>query len=144
MTRRAGYEYSFPFLPGGVLEVGDHAVRPLWHHLYPVSVAPSLALVGLPWKTVPFPQFEVQARLVARVLSGRVELPSQKQLAREVEEQEAARRASGEPRRYAHRFTGDGQWEYNDHIAELAASEERGGMGALVPGVPPRTPGGEL
>lgn len=42
-------------------------VSPLYLHLFPATeVAPSIAFIGLPWKIVPFPQMELQARLVAR------------------------------------------------------------------------------
>lgn len=30
------------------------------------GLGPSLSFVGLPWKVVPFPQFELQAKLIAR------------------------------------------------------------------------------
>ena len=52
-------------------------VSPLYQHVFPPAYAPSLSFIGLPWKVVPFPQYELQAKWVARVLSGRVSLPSQ-------------------------------------------------------------------
>lgn len=93
---RCRYKYAFPFLPGTtqlsppgaqaaphapasqeqhasaaepdlsavVVSKGQH-VEPLWLHIFP-PLAPSLAFIGLPWKVVPFPQFELQAKLVAR------------------------------------------------------------------------------
>ena len=51
-------------------------VFPLYKHLFPPAYAPTLSFVGLPWKIVPFPLYELQARWVARLLSGRVQLPS--------------------------------------------------------------------
>ena len=50
-------------------------VSPLYKHLFPPRHAPSLSFVGLPWKIVPFPLYELQSRWVARLLSGRVQLP---------------------------------------------------------------------
>jgi len=50
-------------------------VSPLYKHLFPPRYAPSLSFVGLPWKIVPFPLYELQSRWVARLLAGRVQLP---------------------------------------------------------------------
>ncbi len=44
--------------------MAPRAVPP--QHLMPPALAPGLSFIGLPWKVVPFPQFELQARLVAR------------------------------------------------------------------------------
>lgn len=50
-------------------------VSPVYKHIFPLSTAPTLAIIGLPWKVVPFPEFELQAKWMARVLSRRVSLP---------------------------------------------------------------------
>ena len=76
-----GYDYSFPFLqPGGAsgsgfVSVQDNRVGPLYQHVFPPAAAPTLSFIGLPWKVVPFPQFELQARWIARVLAGAALLP---------------------------------------------------------------------
>lgn len=85
-----GYDYSFPFLPQGqgsasrgsgcssgdvCVSVQDNRVGPLYQHVFPPAAAPTLSFVGLPWKVVPFPQFELQARWIARVLAGAAQLP---------------------------------------------------------------------
>ena len=41
-------------------------VSPLYQHVFPPAYAPSLSFIGLPWKVVPFPQYELQAKWVAR------------------------------------------------------------------------------
>jgi hypothetical protein len=51
-------------------------VRPLYQHMFHPTFRESLTFIGLTFKIVPFPQFELQSKLVARVLSGKVELPS--------------------------------------------------------------------
>lgn len=61
-------------------------VSPVYRHVFPLSTAPTLAIIGLPWKVVPFPEFEVQATWIARVLSKRVSLPSMHSMHAEVEE----------------------------------------------------------
>ena len=40
----------------------DNRVAPLFEHVFPPASGPSLSFIGLPWKVVPFPQFEAQAR----------------------------------------------------------------------------------
>ena len=57
----------------------------MYRHIFPLSTAPTLSIIGLPWKVVPFPEFEVQAKWIARVLSRRVSLPSQLAMQEEVE-----------------------------------------------------------
>jgi hypothetical protein len=64
-----GYRYKFPFLeqhPATVGLSGQQYVPGLYQHMFLPEFAESLAFVGLPWKVVPFPQFELQAKLVAR------------------------------------------------------------------------------
>ena len=74
-----GYHYAFPFLEGSTagaaVRAADGRVAPLYQHVVPPALAPTLSFVGLPWKTLPFPQMELQAKWVARVLSVRAALP---------------------------------------------------------------------
>ena len=61
-----GYQYAFPFLANAADDnsaiSADNCVAPLYKHVFPPALAPSLSFIGLPWKVVPFPQFETQAR----------------------------------------------------------------------------------
>ena len=38
----------------------DMRVSPLYKHIFPPAVAPSLAFIGILWKSLRFPQFELQ------------------------------------------------------------------------------------
>ena len=105
-----------------------HRVAPLYHHVFPPAYAPTLAFIGLPWKVVPFPQFELQARWVARALSGAVSLPDAPAMAAAVQSFYESLAASGVAGRYTH-CQGDSQWQYN---AELAAMSDM----LSLPGVP--------
>lgn len=78
--RRAGYHYSMPFLTGDVVDTERSHVRPLYQHLLHPGFGAGLSFIGLPFKVVPFPQFEVQTRLVARLLSGNAQLPPQSEM----------------------------------------------------------------
>ena len=58
-----GYQYAYPFLDGtGLITSHDMRVDPLWQHIFPPSVAPTLAFVGLAWKSIRNQQFELQVR----------------------------------------------------------------------------------
>ena len=55
-------------------------IEHLYQHIFPPDLAPSISFVGLPWKVVPFAQYELQAKWIARVLSGRASLPSRQKM----------------------------------------------------------------
>ncbi|XP_052140232.1 flavin-containing monooxygenase FMO GS-OX-like 9 [Oryza glaberrima] len=112
-----GYNYSFPFLETeGKVTVDDNRVGPLYEHVFPPALAPSLSFVGIPVKVI-LPRFaEVQARWVAQVLSGRRTLPSPEEMLRAVEEYNRAKEAAGLPKRQTHDLFLD--LEYCDEYGE--------------------------
>lgn len=111
-----GYLYTFPFLEN-IVSTADNRVAPVYRHIFPLSTAPTLSIIGLPWKVVPFPEFEVQAKWIAKVLSKRVHLPSMDAMQAEVQQFYADLERQEVPARYTHQL-GDKQWEYKDWIAE--------------------------
>ena len=115
-----GYRYDFPFLSRDVgVAVEDNFVAPLYEHCVAVD-APSLSFIGLPWKVVPFPMFEIQSRWIARMLSGAVPMPSREDMVTFAAQLESTLEPhGGVPRRHAHCF-GDKQWEYNARIASMS------------------------
>ncbi|KDD74985.1 flavin-containing monooxygenase [Helicosporidium sp. ATCC 50920] len=115
-----GYRYTFPFLPPGILTAQDNHVRPLFGQVFPPDHLPSLSLIGVPWLCTPIPLMELQARWVARTLSGRVAAPSREDMAAEMLAETEARRALGFPDRYAHRLGKEFQQEYYDWLADRA------------------------
>lgn len=113
-----GYSYSFPFLEtGGAVTVDDNRVGPLFEHVFPPSLAPSLSFVGVPRKIFAPRFFEIQARWVAQVLSGRRALPAEEEMRRSVEEFYRARDAAGVPRKYTHEI-GRREPTYMDDFGE--------------------------
>ncbi|KAL6880330.1 hypothetical protein ACP4OV_011895 [Aristida adscensionis] len=112
-----GYDFSFPFLDtGGVVTVDDNRVGPLFEHTFPPALAPSLSFVGVP-RMVLVPLFyEVQARWVAQVLSGRRSLPPPEEMRRATEEYHRAREMAGVPKRLSHNTFSD--FEYLDEFGE--------------------------
>lgn len=113
-----GYKYDFPFLEtNGEVTVDDNRVGPLYKHVFPPGLAPWLSFVGLPWKVVPFPMFELQSKWIARILSNRIALPSKEEMAEDIEAFYSSLEASGTPKRYTHNM-GILQWDYNNWIAD--------------------------
>ncbi|KAI3199141.1 hypothetical protein DTO012A9_1606 [Penicillium roqueforti] len=78
-----GYHFSIPFLSSLQPSIVTDGVRP--HHLYQhvfYSKEPTLALIGFPQRIVPFPFGQAQGAWVARVLAGRLSLPSEAEMER--------------------------------------------------------------
>ncbi|XP_048553305.1 flavin-containing monooxygenase FMO GS-OX-like 2 [Triticum urartu] len=113
-----GYRYHFPFLDLDELTVDDeNRVGPLYKHVFPPKYAPNLSFVGLPVKTILFQSFELEAKWVARVLSGRAALPSEEGMLDAVREHYRRMEESGRPRRHTHALMPE--WvEYMDWLAE--------------------------
>uniref|UniRef100_A0ACD5US69 Uncharacterized protein n=1 Tax=Avena sativa TaxID=4498 RepID=A0ACD5US69_AVESA len=98
-----GYDYSFPFPDtAGAVTVDDNRVGPLFEHVFPPSLAPSLSFIGIPIKVFTPWFFEAQARWVAQVLSGKRTLPSEDEMLRSVEEWYRSRETTGTPKKYTH------------------------------------------
>eukprot|EP00039_Didymoeca_costata_P025259 m.12733 g.12733 ORF g.12733 m.12733 type:complete len:499 (+) comp4725_c0_seq1:51-1547(+) len=72
-----GYDYKMPFFKESVVHVtGGKCIDNLWEHLLHVKYGASLSFIGLVWKIVPFQCFQLQSRLVAQALSGKITLPT--------------------------------------------------------------------
>uniref|UniRef100_J3N4R7 Flavin-containing monooxygenase n=2 Tax=Oryza brachyantha TaxID=4533 RepID=J3N4R7_ORYBR len=113
-----GYLYDFPFLgDDSAITVDDNCVGPLYKHVFPPEVAPHMSFIGLPWKVIPFPLFELQSKWVAGVLSGRIKLPSRDEMMEDAKSLHSKLKVYGWPKRYAHNFA-DYQFEYDDWLAE--------------------------
>ncbi|XP_020539717.1 flavin-containing monooxygenase FMO GS-OX-like 4 isoform X2 [Jatropha curcas] len=98
-----GYKYHFPFLEThGIVTVDDNRVGPLYKHVFPPVLAPWLSFVGLPWKVLPFRMFEFQSKWIAGVLSGRIVLPSQEEMMKDIEAFYLSLEASNISKRYTH------------------------------------------
>lgn len=128
-----GYSYALPFLDASVPVAvrSDNFVGPLWKHLLVPDGdrAPSLALVGLPFKVNFFVLAELQCKLVARAFSGAVSLPPPATILAEAEDRLREAEEHGFERRHVHNLAlpkSTEQWRYDDEIAAIAG----------VPGIP--------
>ena len=111
-----GYWYRFAFLDEGLATVGDNWVKGLYRQLVAVEY-PTLAFIGLPFRIVPFPVFQRQARWFARSLAGDFALPPFTERRRGHDDEIARLRAAGVAERHFHRL-GDRQIDYLDRLAE--------------------------
>ena len=116
-----GYWYRFPFLGSDVASVGDNWVKGLYRQLIDVS-RPTLAFIGLPFRIVPFPFFQRQARWFARALSGRFPLPPLAERRRTHRHEIGRLRKTGVAERHFHRME-DRQMDYLNQIAAQCGDE---------------------
>lgn len=115
-----GYDYAFGFLPPDLVTVEPKWVHPLWLDMLCIE-APRLAFIGLPFQVVPFVLMELQSRMFAQLLSGRVPTPDAAQMRREHAATVAALDAEGVARR--HRFQyGARQFDVFDDLARRVGS----------------------
>jgi hypothetical protein len=117
-----GYVYKFPFFDESVdCRIEDNRIDDLYKHVFFPKLAPTLSLIGIPWKVVPFPLFQLQARWVGKSLSGEIELPSEEAMRKDVE---ASYEALGDlPKRYTHRFDAESQGEYAKWLGRQCGEE---------------------
>jgi thioredoxin reductase len=117
-----GYHFRFPFLPEKLLRVDDNRVQPVFQHLLHID-QPSLALIGLPIRVIPFPLFEMQARWFARLLHGDFSLPDSEAMRASANAgYEALMKANGKLR-HIH-ILGDDQNDYYNLLARQCGEPE--------------------
>ncbi|WJX26687.1 aliphatic glucosinolate S-oxygenase [Trifolium repens] len=98
-----GYKYHIPFLEtSGILTIEDNRVGPLYKHVFPPSLAPWLSFVGLIHKEATFNVVELQAKWVAKVLSGKILLPTEEEMMESVKEFYQFMEENGFPKHHTH------------------------------------------
>ncbi|KAL1301120.1 hypothetical protein HN51_045758 [Arachis hypogaea] len=82
-----GYKYHFPFLDiNGIVTVEDKCVGPLYKHIFAPALAPSLSFIGIVTKEPIFLMAELQSKWMARVLSGKILLPTEDMMMKSIED----------------------------------------------------------
>ncbi len=108
-----GFHYDLSIVDGQVVS-GEDAPG-LYRHLLPIA-HPTMALIGIPQRIIPFPLFEMQAKWFGALLSGHIELPSRDQRRVWLFDWERHCLATGrEP--YQFRNIGEEQFDYIDQLA---------------------------
>ncbi|CAI9106294.1 OLC1v1005420C2 [Oldenlandia corymbosa var. corymbosa] len=100
-----GYKYALPFLKtNGVVTIDDNRVGPLYKHMFPPQLAPTLSFVGIPNRANNFLMMQIQAEWVVCVLSGKAFLPSKEEMLEDVEEHYKQMESMGVPKHYTHQL----------------------------------------
>ncbi|KAI3449101.1 hypothetical protein Pfo_005766 [Paulownia fortunei] len=129
-----GFKYDFSFLKTeGIVTVDDNRVGPLYKHIFPPQLAPSLSFVGLPYNSgVVFLMIDLQAKWIAHVLSGKAPLPSEEEMLAEVQEHYQYLDEKGIPKHHTHSLVHKdfptSKFEYLDWLASqvgLAGVDEQ-------------------
>ena len=125
-----GYLYSYPFLTSihpRLIDTGER-VQTLYQHLFSID-HPTLVFIGLPKPIVPFPTFESQAAVVARVWSTRLNLPSKLEM-RKWEESVIEKKGTGKK---FHDLGCPGDFDYYDDLVEWALQARKGALEKVPP-----------
>ena len=86
-----GYEYRMPFLQGKLqVDQGrllkNRYVYPLYKQLFHANFPNgTLSFLAIPCRIVPFPLAELQSHIIARVLCGKISLPSRDEMIYEID-----------------------------------------------------------
>ncbi|XP_011090332.1 flavin-containing monooxygenase FMO GS-OX-like 2 [Sesamum indicum] len=120
-----GYNYHFPFLrTKGMVTVDDNRVGPLYKHVFPPKLAPNLAFLGLAYRAAVSLVIDLQAKWVAKVISGKSVLPSQEEMLADVERHYQDMEEKGIPKHYTHTLAQQVSYEYMDWLANQAGKPE--------------------
>ncbi|XP_022857925.1 flavin-containing monooxygenase FMO GS-OX5-like, partial [Olea europaea var. sylvestris] len=112
-----GFNYDFPFLEtNGIVTVDDRRVGPLYKHVFPPKLSPTLSFIGIPYAVVVFHMVEFQARWVASVLSGKVLIPSEEEMLIDIEKHYQHMEEAGRPKYQTHSLHFD-EFGYLDWLA---------------------------
>ncbi|KAH8964985.1 hypothetical protein BDL97_04G093800 [Sphagnum fallax] len=117
-----GYRYYYPFLDTKGLVTASNIIKPIYQHVFPPSLAPSLSFVGLPHKVLTFPLFQFQAKWIGMVLSGKVKLPPKNEMMESIQAFYDQCEASGKPMHQCHDLV-DIEFKYMDWLADQSGSE---------------------
>ncbi|XP_030535513.2 flavin-containing monooxygenase FMO GS-OX-like 3 [Rhodamnia argentea] len=113
----SGYKYHFPFLKtNGIVNVDDNRVEPLYKQVFPPALAPWLSFIAIPYRTIAILLSELQSRWVAKILSGKILLPSKEEMTSSVQEYYQRIEAVGWPRRHTHRLQLE-KFDYENWLA---------------------------
>uniref|UniRef100_A0A0D6QW74 Flavin-containing monooxygenase n=1 Tax=Araucaria cunninghamii TaxID=56994 RepID=A0A0D6QW74_ARACU len=118
-----GYSYSFPFLDtNGIVTVDNNRVGPLYEHIFPPQLAPSLSFVGIPQKIITFPFFELQSKWIASILARKTMLPSRRDMMKSVKELYDYQEMIGLPKHFTHEIDEREAFEHSNQLADRTGS----------------------
>ncbi|KAG8391631.1 hypothetical protein BUALT_Bualt01G0207400 [Buddleja alternifolia] len=120
-----GFNFHFPFLKSdGIVSVDDNRVGPLYKHVFPPKLAPNLSFVGITNRAfAAFVAIDLQAKWIAKVLSGKANLPPEEEMMAEIEQYYQHLKEKGIPKHHTHSL-GPQLDEYLDWLASEAGLAE--------------------
>ncbi len=117
-----GYDYKFPFLEQELLTPDPKIVHPLAFQCLHVF-EPTLCFIGLPWRVLPFLQFELQSKFICSIWTHKSTISGKlttyeliKQLYRDFEDAYLIRKLK---RTHKH-YLGPAQWDYNRQLLKYS------------------------
>ncbi|GJS44265.1 flavin monooxygenase-like, FAD/NAD(P)-binding domain protein [Tanacetum coccineum] len=116
-----GYEFHIPFLKAiDIVSVYDKRVAPTYGNVFPPQLAPKLSFVGLFHMGMTFLPAELQSMWIARALSGKVSLPSEKEMLHDVEQIYRQMEEKGIPKSHTHSLSHNVNFpmEYLDWLSD--------------------------
>ncbi|KAK1364546.1 Flavin-containing monooxygenase [Heracleum sosnowskyi] len=112
-----GSRYNFPFLKTNkIVTVEDNRVGPLYKHVFPPELAPTLAFIGIPYVITGFPMMELQAKWISLVLSDQLFLPSKETMMADTEHYYKSLEQQGIPLHRTHHLHRT-KFDYPDWLA---------------------------
>ncbi|KAK9511420.1 hypothetical protein O3M35_000081 [Rhynocoris fuscipes] len=118
-----GYRYNLDFLDDSCgVWVEDYGyVTPLYKQLINIS-QPTMAFIGLPFRTFIFPLFETQVKCMIKILSGKVSLPDRGEMYKDRRKEEENGKSKGIPKRKYHNLASRVR-QYMNELYELGKLE---------------------
>ena len=124
-----GYHYDYPFLNKSAgIDIGYKQVKDLYKQIFPFNknhpqfttnpkqvIPPTISFIGLQWKSIQFPIYDIQIRYIIDIWGGKYPLPSMKEIKASIEEDKSIIVNSNLPEHYLHSL-GERQWEYCESL----------------------------
>ncbi|XP_024082101.1 senecionine N-oxygenase-like isoform X1 [Cimex lectularius] len=116
-----GYYYSFPFLHQSCgVKVKDNYITPLYKHMININ-HPTMVFIGIPYRTVIFPMFEIQIRSFLNMLKND-NFPSKDEMLQDMAKRERTIEDQGFPKKRCHMIA-DYVRRYFQEVAEMGKVE---------------------
>ena len=123
-----GYHYDYPFLDEkSSIEMKYKRIEGLYQHILPFNsshpqyytcennvIPPTIAFIGLLWKSIQFPLYDIQTRYILDLWEGNTELPTSMEMRKSIENWYNTI-TNSLPKHYLHSL-GPLQWEYCEEL----------------------------
>ncbi|KAL7233572.1 hypothetical protein ACSBR1_017235 [Camellia fascicularis] len=101
-TKRVQIQFSIFENKWNLSVIEDKRVGPLYKHVFPPKLAPSLSFIGIPERGIAFLLMELQSKWIAGVLSGKLLLSSEEKMLADVQQHYLQMEESQIPKHHTH------------------------------------------